>query len=90
MSENLPKITGPECPICGCEDSEVVKTTVRWGQPTTRRACANCGQVWTVAIARPQQASATPPRKGQSDEQKLGAIILRQFQRTIQGGKGNP
>lgn len=43
----LEKCQGPECPRCGCQDSEEVDTRGRWGGLVlTRRVCRHCGYQW--------------------------------------------
>lgn len=37
-----------ECPACGCNETEIVKLVVRWGQPSERRECCHCGKGFTV------------------------------------------
>jgi hypothetical protein len=60
-----------ECPGCGCNDSAVIKTVVRWGQALPRRRCNNCGLTWTQPTPpirheagsrrpRPAPAAASP------------------------------
>jgi hypothetical protein len=36
---SLTKADGPECPACGCQESDVIDAGTRWGQPITRRRC---------------------------------------------------
>lgn len=43
----LEKCQGPECPRCGCQDSEEVDGRGRWGGLVlTRRVCKYCGYLW--------------------------------------------
>lgn len=49
----LDRITGPECPDCGCEDSTLLKSRRGWDDRVRqRRQCANrrCGRVWLAAV----------------------------------------
>jgi transcriptional regulator NrdR family protein len=43
----LSRITGPSCPDCGCESSEVEQSKL-WGMSQERRRCNNCGCRWTT------------------------------------------
>ncbi len=56
----LKKITGPECPRCGCQDASEVRQVVRWGQPSQRRQCRHCGYTWTVSVAARAQTAEDP------------------------------
>lgn len=47
----LERVTGPECPTCGCSDSELLTKASWWGQPSERRRCAHCGKVFTATAA---------------------------------------
>lgn len=50
---NLEKTTDPECPKCGCTQSDVINERPRWGQPRKRRECANCGALWNEITQQP-------------------------------------
>lgn len=47
----LEKVTGPECPKCGCSDSVVIRSEVRWGKAQDRRRCQNCSSTWSAPAA---------------------------------------
>ncbi len=44
----LQKCDGPPCPHCGCEDTELVTFSVRWGATLTKQQCNHCGGTFTV------------------------------------------
>ena len=46
----MKRIEGPACPECGCEDSQVIARGSRWGKPTERRLCNNCGRTFTADV----------------------------------------
>ncbi len=72
----LKKITGPECPRCGCQDGSDIGRVVRCGQPSQRRRCRHCAHTWTVT-ERPgpqtpkqpgldRSATVTEPAEGET------------------------
>jgi uncharacterized Zn finger protein len=58
---SLTKADGPECPACGCQESDVIDAGTRWGQPITRRRCGACGLAWRAAV--PRAAAPQKPAK---------------------------
>lgn len=52
---SMQRMTCPECPQCGCNDSEVVRTYKSFGVETALRRCAYCGKEFTA------RAPAPPP-----------------------------
>lgn len=60
----LEKVTGAECPRCGCEDSRVIRTRNGWGAEFESRSCNNCGKLFTVNVkaedAKPDEPVAVP------------------------------
>ena len=46
----LSKCDGPECPKCGCTDSEIVRKTTQWGMPVTIVECTHCGKRFSAPI----------------------------------------
>lgn len=58
---NLERLTGPECPDCGCHDSEVVARSNRFGRGgAERRGCRNCGRTWSTTLRRIEPVKASP------------------------------
>lgn len=44
----LTRVDGPECPRCGCTDSEIVRWQRGWsGRRQARRRCRHCGAVFS-------------------------------------------
>ncbi len=43
---SLQRVEGPECPRCGCEDTELLEEVTRWGKRSERRQCNHCGKVF--------------------------------------------
>jgi len=71
----LTRVTGPECPECGCEASEVIQDKV-WGQEIELRRCNDCGTQFQHG------AKAWPdPNKAKADDDSgdgsgfAGAVI---------------
>jgi hypothetical protein len=56
MSQPLEKIKGPECKTCGCTDSDIIGTYVRWGQTVQKRECNNCGDVVSQVIGQKKES----------------------------------
>lgn len=56
----LEKVTGAECPRCGCEDSRVIRTRNGWGGSFESRSCNACGKLFTVN-AKAEEAEADEP-----------------------------
>jgi uncharacterized Zn finger protein len=52
MSNDLDKMAGPECPACGCPDSEVLIVTERTRSTVERRICMHCGRVFRNIIQK--------------------------------------
>ena len=46
----LDKVTGAECPQCGCEDSRLMRTRNGWGGAFESRSCNNCGKAFYVTV----------------------------------------
>jgi hypothetical protein len=86
MSLALEKVDGPECPSCGCADSRVLKLTVRWGEPSTKRSCCHCGRVWTEIAPVQPQAPKPKKTKAPSDQELVGQAVLRQIKRMLKEG----
>jgi hypothetical protein len=63
MPPELERVSGPECPACGCEDSEILdhqELTARRRPPgglqleevkcsRTRRQCNHCGRLFSIS-----------------------------------------
>ena len=47
-SMNLERTEGPECPKCGCCESEVVGRRENWGKEWRRLQCQHCGKTWSA------------------------------------------
>jgi len=45
----MDKTTGPECPRCGCEDSDRTGSASSWAGPRSRFTCNHCGHRFTAA-----------------------------------------
>lgn len=59
------RVEGPECPGCGCPDSEVQKRWTWFEHLYERRRCAHCGREFTVSAgAAPPAASTASPQNG--------------------------
>jgi len=62
----LEKCQGPECPRCGCQDTEEVFARGRWnGARLPRLVCKNCGfqwrkKKWATAQGNGDTAEAEP------------------------------
>lgn len=60
------RVDGPECPRCGCQDSESGPHFDRWGRQAMRRRCRNCGKEWvdrlraSSRVAGPHQTRPEP------------------------------
>jgi transcriptional regulator NrdR family protein len=46
----MERFAGPECPECGCRDSDLVQQCSYWGQSAEERQCRFCGRRWTETI----------------------------------------
>ena len=44
----LDKCDGPNCPRCGCNDTEKREFGVRWGQASVKWICNHCGKTFPV------------------------------------------
>jgi len=63
----LERVTGPECPDCGCQDSEVVQQGDMFGAAFERRRCSHCGRVFSGplgAVSDRGDGRPARPRKG--------------------------
>jgi transposase-like protein len=56
---SLQRITGPECPRCGCADSQRIQAFERWGRAHERRRCEHCHHIFNAAIQE-EQLEAPP------------------------------
>lgn len=78
MSTGLERCTGPECPRCGCQDSEIVRGGGRWRAPEIeRRHCKHCYFEWREkkwAKAEPTTAAAEPSNG--DGEHETGAVVF--------------
>jgi Zn ribbon nucleic-acid-binding protein len=55
-------VVGPECPGCGCRDSQILKMAMWFGKPREYRACQHCGRGFTVTRGKEPEVPAVPPR----------------------------
>ena len=46
--DDMERVTGPECPQCGCEQAEAVSSGTWWGQPVDKLLCDNCGTTFSA------------------------------------------
>ena len=46
----LDKVDGPDCPGCGCRDTQLLQKVTDWGDPAERRRCNHCGKKFTARI----------------------------------------
>lgn len=51
----MSRVTGVECPDCGCPQAELQWTGTSWGKPVKRLRCTACGTAWTWP-AEPEEA----------------------------------
>jgi uncharacterized Zn finger protein len=60
MTVPMRPIVGPDCPNCGCRDSELLSQGERWGQWAETRQCNHCGRRFTATtdVEPPSDASA--------------------------------
>jgi transposase-like protein len=70
----LKKCDGPECPYCGCEDTEKRKFGVRWGQAIEKWVCGNCGSTFMVQERKPE-ATANGNGHHQIDDSRPKLIV---------------
>lgn len=56
------RITGPECPKCGCQASEVIAVSRNWNVSHERRRCDHCAAIFSVP-ADPDAADESPKHK---------------------------
>jgi transcriptional regulator NrdR family protein len=75
MSQPLEKVEGPECPDCGCPDSDVIREGTRWGQTVQRRQCAACGTEFTAMTRKPKPAASK--RKQATPEEQIVEALRR-------------
>lgn len=54
------RMTGPECPGCGCADAARVRTE-RFGRDVERCRCRHCGRQWTARPAADPLVERRPP-----------------------------
>lgn len=47
----LEPVDGPDCPKCGCPDSELLSRVQHFGATHQRRMCRHCGRTWIVPEA---------------------------------------
>ena len=59
----LQRCNGPECPECGCTDSQIVETKLRFWSVCQTRVCGHCGTRWRVTI--------------EPDDPNIGSIYTR-------------
>jgi transcriptional regulator NrdR family protein len=77
----LERATGPECPRCGCQDTETVRGRSRWGGPNLERLrCKHCLYEWREkkwAKAEPDNGEVEAPSNGdgEHEEREPGAVI---------------
>ena len=62
---NLPRVSGPECPNCGCQQSEIIRPAREegWFASGERRRCENCGRSWCAPLDQDEQPApkSDPP-----------------------------
>jgi len=46
----LSPVTGPKCPKCGCQRSELIRRYDRWGRPAEERRCGHCGMQFHALV----------------------------------------
>jgi len=56
------RVTGPECPVCACEDSEYLGRKKRLAGEADRRRCNHCGRVWYLPVAENEQDNESHPQ----------------------------
>lgn len=54
-------VTGPECPDCGCTDSQVVSESKWLSKVRVGRLCDFCGRVWKTWKQEPKDDSDAGP-----------------------------
>jgi len=57
----LQKCSGPECPDCGCRDTQLAAAGTRWGRPWARFLCGRCEREFS--LGRPPK-KITPTNNG--------------------------
>lgn len=86
----LDKCDGPECPHCGCTDTEKRDFVGRWGQSLTRWQCQHCGSTFTVPEPKPKPEASNGKRHHVIDETQPGLIVYPLIRCPVdQGGCGS-
>jgi len=86
----LERVAGPECPGCGCTDSEVVRAgrparNGGWGGQSAVHRCGNCGKVWRVRVrASSESVEAETVEREQVPE---GVVV---YKSAVRGGATCP
>jgi Zn ribbon nucleic-acid-binding protein len=74
-------IEGPECPGCGCRDSQILKMTIWFNKKREHRECEHCGRRFTVTRSKPPESPVPLPKPPQQPETpkavKAGTVEYR-------------
>lgn len=77
----LKRLSGVECPNCGCEDSDVVSRGRRWGKPVESRSCSHCGKRFRAEVKEGVEVSGVvvykPSTKGGATCPRCGRFPVR-------------